>query len=118
MAARGQIYSPKRNYPPNSPQWHRLVILSPTTLMSSGGNNLFVMAAVIRSRHAKVNMVMGHSIPIPANVVPCLPLDSVVETHQLFSLLITDLTAIGHPDGILPPPYLQSVLEGARRLFT
>jgi len=116
VPVRGQIYSPKKNYPPGSPQWHRLLVLSPSGLMSSGGSSLFVMTAVIRSHHSGVRLVPGHSIPVPAGLVAALPLASVVETHQLFALPVSELA--GRPDGQLPRDLVEAALAGARRLFT
>lgn len=115
MPLRGQVFSPKKNYPPGSPQWHRLVVLSPNALMARTGASLFIMTAVIRSHHAGVRLVPGHSIPLPANTVAVLPFASVIETHQLFALPLSDF--LGRPDGQLPKSVLDDVLAGARLLF-
>ena len=60
-------------------------------------------------------MVMGHSILIPAGTVPCLPVDSVIETHHLFGLTHLDL---GKQEDRLPDDIIADALAGARRLFT
>lgn len=64
-----------------------------------------------------VRRVIGHSILLPANTIQSLPHDSLIETHQLFSIPLKEFQGIG-PDGTLPSDLLEEVLEGARLLFS
>jgi len=118
MAARGCIYYPSKIFPPNQGQSHRVVVVSNTTPLSIHGAQ-FALVAIIRSAMsragARVRLVPGHSVPIPAGTVPsALPDDSIVETHQLFSIHQADL---GQSLGNLPHNLLDDVVKGARLLL-
>jgi hypothetical protein len=60
---------------------------------------------------------MGHSILVTPQQCPFLSVDSIIETHQLLALPLTDLEPL-RPVGTLPPNVLGKVLESIRRLFT
>jgi mRNA-degrading endonuclease toxin of MazEF toxin-antitoxin module len=110
MAIRGQVYAPPQHIklPRGSPQWHRVVVLSPSNLLAAGA------CAVVAVIMSKRRPVMGHTVEVPAGTVPFLPLDSVVETHHLFGLQQTEL---GTLEGKLPDDLMTYVLGCAQRLF-
>jgi hypothetical protein len=122
MTKRGDVYFPDARLPPGQDIKHRVVVLSPNTLIAQqGGARLFVSVALIRSAvNAKtgrpIPLIMGHSIPIAPTELPALQHDSVVETHQLFAVSLAELSkkkAVGTVIGTK----LDEILAGARLLF-
>jgi hypothetical protein len=125
MPVRGDVYFPNTTLPPGQQTPHRVVVLSPTTLISTQpntvNNRFFVMVAIIRSaKHqsgAQVRPVMGHSISIGPNDLPALGHASYIETHQLFAVPVDQLTRNKHV-GKITGQLLDDALAGARRLFS
>jgi hypothetical protein len=119
---RGEVYFPKNTFPPGSADAHRIIVLSSNNVLSNSGNALHVSFAIIRSAKNKkgepVRAIPLHSVPVgPADLPQCLTNDSLVETHQLFSIPLGELNQL-RPLDRLAGTKLAEVLKGARQLFT
>ncbi|MGQ0505604.1 MAG: type II toxin-antitoxin system PemK/MazF family toxin [Myxococcaceae bacterium] len=121
MPFRGEVYYPDANLPPGQDIKHSCVVLSPTNLLSSQGNKVFVNVAIIRSAFGRggqpAKLVPGHSIKVTPAEASFLTNDSYVETHQIFAVPLMQLHA-KRPVGRLAQPVMDRVLAGARQLFT
>src|SRR5687768_8888619 len=104
VPTRGEVLFPQVKLPPGQEVPHRCVILSPNGFISSQWNGYFVSVAILRSafsrKGSQVRLVPGHSIWVSASELPFLTNDSIIETHQLFSLPLRALDV--PPVGRLP----------------
>ena len=115
MPARGEVYWPKTALPPRSEKTHRVVILSSNTLIANV-NHGSLLVAIIRTATSSVHRVFGHSVTIPNGTTPFLVAESIVETHQIFSLHRSEFDARGLK-GRLAPDIMDQVMDGARKLL-
>lgn len=123
MPARGSIFYLNQILPPGSSTNHRIIVLSPTSLISrqpnTKNNKFFVMVAIIRTQKENMPKVMGHSIDITPNDITggqAIDTNSVVETHQLFHMSLDSFNR-QQPIGQVKKDKLEEILHGARRLF-
>lgn len=120
MPAQGQVYNPKQIIPPGQQKHHRVVVVTNSNL-AARPNLQFLMVALIRSAiqqgtNRPVGLVIGHSVPLPANSIASLPFDSIVETHQLFAIPVNEFKGL-QADGKLPDNVMDDVLAGCRKIF-
>lgn len=116
MPARGDVYWPKTALPPKSSTTHRVVVLSSNTILANT-QHAFLLVAIIRTSTRSVHRVFGHSITITQGTVTFLPSESIVETHQIFSLPRSEFEQSGHK-GRLPQTIMDQVMDGARKLLS
>lgn len=120
MPLRGEVYFPTGALPPSSPVKHRIILLSSNSVASSSGSSVHLSVAIIISAinvRGAVRRYPLHSILVGPGDLSCLAVDSIVETHQLFSIPygeVAKLKILGRLTG----SKLEEVLAGARKLFS
>ena len=121
----GRVFIPRNIFPPGQKTIHYVVILSNDFIlkrMAASQQGGFVVVGIIRSAvnqsGNRVKLVPGHSFPLGSAELSSLSHESIIETHQLFSLHSSEFhSSRSKHIGDLPKEILHSVLEGAQRLL-